>query len=276
MSDLMVRILHDTPALVIRDIACSGTCRHAGPEECATGTHLAFPYRGVFARHVGRQEAVGDVNQLIVFNDGEGYRISHPAEGGDACLSFLFADDVLAELAPPEQVVGSGPLRFRRQHRGIDPAAQALATRLRYRLAHGAGETLEAETMAFALVRRSLGDRTSYARPSRFGRQKIVSRAKVILASDVSRRWSLAEIGRAVGVSPVYLTQLFKEVEGVPLYRYHLRLRLAHALDRLEGCHDLTGLALDSGFSSHSHFTAAFRQAYGESPRAFQRSTGTR
>jgi AraC-like DNA-binding protein len=75
-----------------------------------------------------------------------------------------------------------------------------------------------------------------------------------------------------VGVSPVYLTQAFKRVEDVPLYRYHLRLRLARALDLLADYDDLTDLALDLGFTSHSHFTAAFRKVYGVTPSAFQRS----
>jgi AraC-like DNA-binding protein len=74
----------------------------------------------------------------------------------------------------------------------------------------------------------------------------------------------------------VYLTQLFRQVEGMPLYRYQLRLRLARALDMLGRCDDLTTLSLDLGFSSHSHFTAAFRQAYGRTPADFQRSVRLR
>ena len=73
-----------------------------------------------------------------------------------------------------------------------------------------------------------------------------------------------------VGVSPVYLTQSFREVEGVPLYRYHVRLRLARALDLLAGEDDLAALAQDLGFSSHSHFAAAFQQAYQRTPSAFR------
>jgi AraC-like DNA-binding protein len=83
----------------------------------------------------------------------------------------------------------------------------------------------------------------------------------------------LAEIGGAVGVSPVYLTQVFRQVEGLPLYRYQLRLRLARALDLLHDCSDLTGLALDLGFSSYSHFSTAFKRAYGLTPMAFKRSS---
>jgi AraC-like DNA-binding protein len=41
-------------------------------------------------------------------------------------------------------------------------------------------------------------------------------------------------------------------------------------------CDDLTRLSLDLGFSSHSHFTAAFRQAYGRTPAEFQRSVHLR
>jgi AraC-like DNA-binding protein len=79
-----------------------------------------------------------------------------------------------------------------------------------------------------------------------------------------------------MGVSPVYLTQVFQQVEGVPLARYRLRLRLARALHLLDKCDDLTGLGLDLGFSSHSHFTAAFRQAFGRTPQQFQRTARLR
>ena len=67
-------------------------------------------------------------------------------------------------------------------------------------------------------------------------------------------------------------TQVFQQVEGVPLYRYQLQLRLARALDLLPECADLMALALDLGFSNHSHFATAFRQAYGRSPSAFRAS----
>ena len=55
-----------------------------------------------------------------------------------------------------------------------------------------------------------------------------------------------------------------------------LRLRLARALDLLGRCEDLTTLSMDLGFSSHSHFSSAFRQAYGRTPAEFQRSVRLR
>jgi AraC family transcriptional regulator len=107
-----------------------------------------------------------------------------------------------------------------------------------------------------------------------WGKRKLVERAKLVLASDPARRWTLGDVAAEVGVSPVYLTQVFKQVEGVPLYRYQLRLRLARALELLPGA-DISALSMDLGFSSHSHFTASFRRAYGRTPVEFLKGMGS-
>jgi AraC-like DNA-binding protein len=121
---------------------------------------------------------------------------------------------------------------------------------LRHTLHEKLAEPLEAEVLALTLVRRTM----------------------LVLSSDLMRRWTLAEIAGELRVSPVYVTQVFQQEEGLPLYQYQLRLRLACALDLLARYDDLTTLALDLGFSSHSHFTVTFRRVYGCSPSAFKRS----
>jgi AraC family transcriptional regulator len=40
---------------------------------------------------------------------------------------------------------------------------------------------------------------------------------------------------------------VFRQTEGIPLYRYHLRLRLARALDLIARCDDLSALAAELG-----------------------------
>jgi AraC-like DNA-binding protein len=272
MSKLSVQPLLRTETVTLRDVVCDGAHRHQSEEECATGTCLVFPYRGVFVRHLGGNAAVAEANQLLFFNRDEAYRISHPVTGGDSCLSLLVEESLLRELAPREQVHAGEVLAFRRQRRRIDPRAQALVALLRHSLRRGVGETLEAETLILTLVRRSLGERTSHEAGASAGRQKLVDRAKLVLSSELARRWTLGEVAAEVGVSPVYLTQVFQQVEAMPLYRYHLRLRLVRALDLLGQYDDLTTLGLDLGFSSHSHFSATFRQVYGRTPAEFQRS----
>ena len=276
MSQFSVELLLATRSVTIRDVACSGECRHRGPEECAHFTHLVFPYRGVYVRHLGEGDAVAEANQALFFNAGEAYRVSHPIEGGDASLDLVIDEDMLRELAPKGQLREGDRLAFRRQRLRVDARSQALVALLRHSLNLGAAETLEAETLALTLVRRSLGERTSHAAGASLGRQKLVDRAKLVLSADLARRWTLAEIAHEVGVSPVYLTQVFRQVEGMPLYRYQLGLRLARALDLLGEYDDLTALGMDLGFSSHSHFGAAFRRAYGRTPAEFQRSAHLR
>lgn len=273
MTDLSVALLLDTPTLSVRDVVCSGGCRHQTPEECAATTALVFPYRGVFMRHRGRDVAVAEAGQLMFFNAGEGYRVSHPVDGGDACLSLAISEDQLLELTAKGHAreAANGPA-FHRQAQRIDPRTQALAALVRHRLTTALAEPLEAETLVLALVSRALGEREPRARGASQGRQKLADRAKLVLAGDPARRWMLAEVAAEVGVSPVYLTQVFRQVEGVPLYRHQLRLRLARALDFIVHYDDLTGLALDLGFTSQSHFGAAFKQAYGIAPAQFQRS----
>jgi AraC family transcriptional regulator len=48
------------------------------------------------------------------------------------------------------------------------------------------------------------------------------------------------------------------------------------ALDLPAQYNDLTDLSREMGFSSHSHFSAAFREAYGRSPSEFRRSAWSR
>jgi AraC family transcriptional regulator len=272
VSEFAVQSLLKSPTVAIRDTLCQGSCSHQSAEECTATTQLVFPYRGVYVRHLGHNQAVAEANQVLFFNAAEGYRISHPVPGGDGSLTLVISEPQLHEIAPPSSLRDGAMLAFRQHRLRIDARAQALVALLRHSLRQNIAEPLEAESLALTLVQRALGPRTTHAAGASIGRQRLVDRVKLVLASDLARRWTLAEIAAEVRGSPVYLTQVFQQVEGLPLYRYQLRLRLARALDLLGQYDDLTALSLDLGFSSHSHFSAAFREAYGRSPSEFRRS----
>ncbi len=272
MPEFVVDSLFRSPSVAITDTHCRGSHRHLSAEECTATTQLVFPYRGVFVRHIGDDQVIAEANQVLFFNAGEGYRVSHPVTGGDASLTVILDEEQLRELAPSEFLRDSATVSFRWQSVRVDARAQALVAMLRHSLRANIAEPLEAETLALTLVRRALGIRTTHATRGSAGRRKLVDRAKLVLASDPLRRWTLGEIAAEVRVSPVYLTQAFQQVEGLPLYRYQLRLRLARALDLLSQYDDLTALSLELDFSSHSHFTAAFRGVYGRTPSEFRQS----
>ena len=266
------RLLLKSPTATIRDVYCAGGRSSPCGEEFASVTEIVFPYRGVYVRHLGHDQAVAEANQVLFFNCAEGYQVSHPVAGGDASLSVGICEPLLRELAPRIFLREGPQLAFRRQRLRVDARAQALVALLRHSLRQKIAEPLEAESLALTLIQRALGPRTTHAAGASVGRQRLVDRVKLVLASDLGRRWTLAEVAAEVRGSPVYLTQVFQQVEGLPLYRYQLRLRLARALDLLGQYDDLTALSLDLGFSSHSHFSAAFREAYGRSPSEFRQS----
>jgi AraC family transcriptional regulator len=270
-QEFTVDRLLDSGTVAVRHVDCRGTCRHRSAEECASYTHFVFPYRGVYLRHVGNDQAVADANHVLFFNAGQGYQVSHPITGGDASLVLSVSEPTLRELAPGHLTCEeAGQFVFNQQTMRIDARAQALVMLLKHTLGNGSIESLEAEGLSLTLVSRAIGPRTAREPGASYARRRLVDRVKVLLASDLSRRWTLAEIAREMKGSPVYLTQVFQQVEGLPLYRYHLRLRLARALDLIAEREDLSGLAQDLGFSSHSHFSAAFKQHYGLTPAEFR------
>ena len=77
---------------------------------------------------------------------------------------------------------------------------------------------------------------------------------------------SLDDLARYAGSSPYRLCRIFRAHTGQSIRAYRSQLRLRAAFDRLLQGADITDLALELGFSSHSHFTAAFRSRFGTSP----------
>jgi AraC family transcriptional regulator len=270
VADFDARPLAITGTVAVWDAVCPGARAGRSDEECATGTHLVFPYRGAYVHHVGREQAVAEPNQVIVINAGQPYQVSHPVAGGDAALSVGLSPEALVELTPPDRLRGRDDPALNVARLRLDADAQALTALLRHGLAAGAMDPLEAEGVTLALARAALGGSDAGPAVGRPHARRLVDRAKLVVAADLGRRWTLADIGAEVGASPVYLTQIFADLEGMPLSRYQLRLRLARALALLGEYDDLAELALALGFSSHSHFSTAFKQAYGQSPSAFR------
>jgi AraC-like DNA-binding protein len=91
--------------------------------------------------------------------------------------------------------------------------------------------------------------------------------AKSFLAARLSEPVLLTEVAREVGSSPFNFARIFQQQTGIPVHRYLTLLRLRVSLERLSDAdEDLTTLALDLGFSSHSHFTSVFKDEFGVTP----------
>jgi AraC-like DNA-binding protein len=137
-------------------------------------------------------------------------------------------------------------------------------------------DRLAVEEHSLALIRHVVaeaagaGDARVHSQPSR--RVPAMDNARSYILSRYREALSLSSIAAACGVAPSTLCERFPCVVGMPVWRYVQRLRLQDAALALgEGVEDLSALALDLGFSSHSHFAQAFRAHFGASPSGFRR-----
>jgi AraC family transcriptional regulator len=103
---------------------------------------------------------------------------------------------------------------------------------------------------------------------------ELIRRAKDFLAQTPQMRAGLSQAARAVGTSPSTLALAFRTLERVSFYRYALNLRLARAAALLPTYDDLSRLATDLGFASHSHFSTAFHRWAGLTPSAYRAAAG--
>src|SRR5436190_13541277 len=146
VSGFAVDVLLQTPTVTVSDVVCAGESTHRSDVETSARTHLVFPYRGTYVRHLGEDEVVADASQVLFFNAGDPYQVSHPIPGGDASLVIQVADAMLREMAPKDLLREGDALAFRMPRLRIDPRAQALVALLRHSLREGIAEPLEAES----------------------------------------------------------------------------------------------------------------------------------
>ncbi len=282
----MAEHLHQQPlysgALVsIRDVRCRPTDCACSGEESSPSDDLVFPRAGVFVWHVAREKVVADRNHVLFFSSSQPYRVSHPVLGGDDCTCFTFRHDILLEaLARHEPGVRDrATAPFGITHGPIEPRSAYLQQRLRLQLRMQPHDPIAVEEAAFALLHEVLdgahrvrGQRPARMPGTRRAHRERAEATKAFLANAFRTPLTLGAIARAVHTSPYHLARLFRREVGTPVHQYVTRLRLGLALEHLtNGAEDLTALALDLGYSSHSHFTESFRRAFGASPSEFRR-----
>jgi AraC-like DNA-binding protein len=102
-----------------------------------------------------------------------------------------------------------------------------------------------------------------------------VDRAREELDEHYAREHSLAGLARTAGMSPYHFARIFRELSGLPPYRYLVRRRLNAAATRLRDGASVTDTCYAVGYRSLSRFIHAFRAATGMTPSQF-RSTPRR
>jgi AraC-like DNA-binding protein len=242
---------------------------------------IGFVHAGAYELRSPRGTALIDPTRVAFLKAGEPYRTRHPCGCGDRGSSLIVRDDVLREIVavrrPDLAASEEGPFL---EASGPAPSRAVLRQRLLLRrIESGARlDRLSVEETALQIAAEIVDAAfTSEAAVRPAGRRRsdrdLAEEARQILGREFRGPIGLSDLARAVGASPYHLLRVFRAATGIPVHRYLNRLRLHAAMEALEaGERDLSGLAFDLGFSSHSHFTFAFRREFGRPPSRFRRS----
>jgi len=255
---------------------CSGARRELSEEKRQLWHVVSFVHQGAYVLHGPGRPVLIDPTSVVFYNPEAPFRTEHPFGCGDHGSALVIHRDLLRDIvADHDPAAQDGKEGFFRRTLGQGFSAACLRQRLIVRRLVGEGmEPLAVEaavhhllgTLIGALARRE-GGKAARRDPER-ARRRYVEDAKAILQVRFRERLRLDDVARALHVSTYHLCRLFKAETGMPIHRYLNRLRLMAALEPLaEGDADLSTLALDLGFSSHSHFTAAFRKEFAMAPR---------
>jgi AraC-like DNA-binding protein len=280
MSDSIprVRTLFRSRLIRVLDYRCPG---HDGRDEIPQGHEIVLTRAGAFQRKDAHGAFLADPNQILFYNQGQPYDISHPVGGRDYTTVFIFNPSLLIEIMRIyEPEVENNPYRvFPRSHFTFATPLQMLQYRLlradknyidplemEEQIMTAAGEIIHALYQARPTQERRSSPKTLRAHADQ------IQAVRTFLNAHVQSSMQLERISSAVHLSPYHLCRVFKQNTGMTLHQYLMRLRLFNAAEYiLESPKTrLDLIALEYGFSNHGNFSTAFRQTFGISPSALR------
>ncbi len=233
---------------------------------------FVFPRSAVVIEHEHARPFVANPNVVTLYNRHQRYRRAAISREGDRCDWFGVAPELLRDaLSLHDPAVADREDELFPLARGVSDAGLYLAQRELFELA-ASGAPLDAlaiEEGVVVLLARvaalAFGAPPALLEPAR--RSTATREIERILSERWNEDLALADLARAAGLSVFHLCRTFRRETGTTLHQYRHQLRLRSSLERVrESRQPLVEIALGSGFSSHSHFTSAFRREFGTTP----------
>ncbi len=263
-------IFHRGPQIAVGEVRCAADDPELAVLGPIHGWCVSFPRLPVALRTRGHSGMIADGSTALLLASGVVLDRKALSGNGSRCQWFALSDSLVDEarassdrsrgdLFGPAASIGLGksPALTLLEHQLFRRAAGASAVDAD--LSELACGVLDSILIARTLTLHTRADRT------------LADAARSILAIDPTRTPRSDALAARLGVSVFHLCRTFKRVTGQTIQEFSRRLRLDLALERLaEADIDLSALAFELGFSSHSHFTAAFRAVFGLSPSTYR------
>ena len=240
---------------------------------------FVFPRTAVEIQHEHESAFVANPNVVTFYNQGQAYLRNAVSIEGDRCDWFGVEIDVVQDVVRVfDPTLDARPDRPFNLTRGWADASTYLAQRRLFEqvVAGALNDPLMIEESIVDLLEQvvqSAYKTTAIVRSSIVGpRQRdMIHHIEFILSRQWGECLSLRELSNEVGVSVYHLCRMFRRATGSTLHQYRQKLRVRCSLEGvMESRRSLVDIALDAGFSSHSHYTHTFRQEFARTPSSLR------
>lgn len=290
------RALYSGPGLHVGSFRLPAHHPHFDNTGPISGNLLVFPRSAVTITHFGGPTVHADANVIMLYNIGQEYRRGLIDPRGDFSDYFHFDQSLLEQAIsvfdPSVHERPGSPFCWTHTPCAADVyfRQRAIVRALRSMQETNPPETIldddEIREALYGLLEISLrgiaADRLCsplQAVEALAKKQRTLihhrEQIRVILAHlylHYDQPESIEQIAAIVDLSAFHLSRMFAHHTGQTIHAYRNQLRLRRALEMLEsGNHDVTTLALQLGYASHSHFGQAFRRAFGIPPSQLTR-----
>jgi AraC-like DNA-binding protein len=242
------------------------TVSEHGACDCRRGFHpgggasrkVTLVRRGLYTCLGGGEELVVDGLTAAVYDGRSDFFVGHPTGEPPETTHIDPGPELMDEAFPTD-----------RYHTLVSPAAKLKHHRLHALAADPLASALDIEEAALDLLA-DLSEsmsRRPVCGPAGLRQRRRLDAVRELISAEPEVNHQLADLAREAGCSPFHFARLFRRETGCSVRAWRLRLRMALVLDRLrQGADDLADVALEAGFSHHSHMTSACRTLLGRTP----------
>ncbi|EDX86650.1 transcriptional regulator, AraC family protein [Synechococcus sp. PCC 7335] len=197
-------------------------------------------------------------------------------EGDEDCLQIQLTDEFVKEVARETVIGDSDHLSLMPTFQAHNPQLESISQMLLNEYQQGSlANQLYLDSLTNVLTVTLLREHT-ITQPQlavyegglpQYQLRRILEYIDAHLDQDIK----LVDLAGLLDMSQFHFSRLFKQSVGISPYQYLIQQRVERAKQLLKQTDRLiTDIALDCGFSSHSHLSKQFRQLTGVTPKAFR------
>ncbi len=230
---------------------------------------IVFPKNCIWIQYRGKDPFIADSSLINLYNKQQEYKRFVLNPRGDYCHWIELSNELLHTIHHKEK----GDI-FSTQNLTCDLKTYLLQAQLfNAFISNHEVEPLELEEIVITIIN-NISNSMNSRKEKLFSKpvhKKLTERVKSCIHSDLSQNKSLTDIAVEVYSPPYHISRIFKQTTGIGVHQFRNQIRLKSIYNKIQkGQDDLATMALEHGFSSHSHLSYCFKKYFGFTPSSLQ------